>query len=171
MTDDDRIGVVLASALSAGERARHEGFMRLALAQAGRNPNRPFGAVIVERDSGAVLAEAVNAVGVSPLFHGETAAIDACARAHRDIDWRTLSLYTTAEPCPMCAAAIAWTGIAEVIVGTGTPTLAGLGIDQLHLACADVLASAPFYRGRVVMGVLAADTDRMYAEWARRLGR
>jgi tRNA(Arg) A34 adenosine deaminase TadA len=171
MTDDDRIGVVLASDLPAGERARHEGFMRLALAQAGRNPNRPFGAVVVERDSGAVLAEAVNAVEVSPLLHGETAAIDACARAHRDIDWRTLSLYTTAEPCPMCAAAIAWTGIAEVIVGSDTPTLAGLGIDQLHLACADVLASAPFYRGRVVMGVLAGETDRMYAEWARRLGR
>ena len=71
----------------------------------------------------------------------------------------------------MCAAAIAWTGIAEVIVGSDTPTLAGLGIDQLHLACTDVLASAPFYRGRVIMGVLAAETDRMYAEWARRLGR
>lgn len=171
MTDDGRIGVETASALPAEERARHEGFMRLALAQAERNPNRPFGAVIVERGSGAVLAQAVNAVEVSPLLHGETAAIDACARAHRDVDWPALSLYTTAEPCPMCAAAIAWTRIGEVIVGSDTPTLAGLGIDQLHLACADVLASAPFYRGRVIMGVLAADTDRMYVQWARRLGR
>ncbi|MDZ3838894.1 MAG: nucleoside deaminase [Rhodospirillales bacterium] len=168
---DGRIHVELASALSAEERARHEGFMRLALAQAGRNPNRPFGAVIAGRGSGAVLAEAVNAVQVSPLLHGETAAIDTCARSHPGVDWPALSLYTTAEPCPMCAAAIAWTRIGEVIVGSDTPTLAGLGIDQLHLACVDVLASAPFYRGRVIMGVLAGETDRMYAEWARRLGR
>jgi tRNA(adenine34) deaminase len=171
MTDDGRIGIERASALPAEERARHEGFMRLALAQAKRNPRRPFGAVIVERGSGAVLAEAVNAVEVSPLLHGETAAIDACARSHPGIDWPALSLYTTAEPCPMCAAAIAWTKIGEVIIGSDTPTLARLGIDQLHLACTDVLASAPFYRGRVIMGVLAADTDRMYAQWARRLGR
>lgn len=171
MIDDGRIGVETASDLPPEERARHEGFMRLALAQAERNPNRPFGAVIVERRSGAVLAQAVNAVEVSPLLHGETAAIDACARAHRGVDWPALSLYTTAEPCPMCAAAIAWTRIGEVIVGSDTPTLAGLGIDQLHLACTDVLASAPFYRGRVIMGVLAADTDRMYVQWARRLGR
>lgn len=169
MIDESRIRIDPAARLPAEERARHEGCMRVALAQAGRNPDRPFGAVIVERASGTVVAEAVNAVEVSPLLHGETAAIDACARAHRGIDWRTLSLYTTAEPCPMCAAAIAWTGIAEVIIGTDTPTLAGLGIDQLDLACADVLAAAPFYRGRVVMGVLAAETDLMYAEWARRL--
>lgn len=171
MTSDGRIRIDFASDLPAEERARHEGFMRLALDQAGRNPKRPFGAVIVERASGAILAEAVNAVEVSPLLHGETAAIDACARTHPGIAWPGLSLYTTAEPCPMCAAAIAWTKIGEVIIGTDTPTLAGLGIDQLDLGCAEVLASAPFYRGRVVMGVLAAEAERMYAEWAKRLRR
>lgn len=169
MTEDARVRVERAADLAAAERARHEGFMRLALAQAGRNPKRPFGAVIVERASGAIVAEAVNAVEVSPLLHGEAAAIDACARARggQDIAWPSFSLYTTAEPCPMCAAAIAWTGIGEVIIGTDTPTLARLGIDQLHLGCADVLAAAPFYRGRLVTGVLAAETDRMYADWAR----
>jgi tRNA(Arg) A34 adenosine deaminase TadA len=171
MTDDGRIRFDLAADLSADERGRHEHYMRRALAQASGNPERPFGAVIVERATGAVLAEAVNAVDVSPLLHGETAAIDACARSHRGVDWPALSLYTTAEPCPMCAAAIAWTKIGEVIVGSDTPTLARFGIDQLHLACVEVLASAPFYRGRVVMGVLAGETDRMYADWARRLGR
>lgn len=171
MAETSRIRIDLAGDLAADERARHEGFMRLALAQAGRNPRRPFGAVIVDRASGTVLAEAVNAVEVSPLLHGETAAIDACARARAGISWPETSLYTTAEPCPMCAAAIAWTGIGEALIGTDTPTLARLGIDQIHLACADVLGKAPFYRGRVVMGVLAAETDRMYAEWARRLAR
>ena len=88
-----------------------------------------------ERTEAAVLAEAVNAVQVSPLLHGETAAIDTCARSHPGVDWPALSLYTTAEPCPMCAAAIAWTRIGEVIVGSDTPTLAGLGIDQPPPQC------------------------------------
>jgi tRNA(Arg) A34 adenosine deaminase TadA len=171
MTENGHVRIDLAGDLAADERARHEGFMRLALAQAGRNPKRPFGAVIVERATGSVLVEAVNAVEVSPLLHGETAAIDACARSRPGISWPETSLYTTAEPCPMCAAAIAWTGIGEVVIGTDTPTLARFGIDQIHLACAQVLGRAPFYRGRVVLGVLAEETDRMYAEWARRLAR
>lgn len=112
----------------------------------------------------------VNVVEVSPLLHGETAAaIDACARSRPRIRWPDLSLYTTAEPCPMCAAAIAWTGIGEVIIGSDITALAGLGISQIDLACAEVLGKAPFYSGRLVIGVLAGDTGEMYAEWARTL--
>jgi tRNA(Arg) A34 adenosine deaminase TadA len=70
MTENGHVRIDLAGDLAADERARHEGFMRLALAQAGRNPKRPFGAVIVERATGSVLVEAVNAVEVSPLLHG-----------------------------------------------------------------------------------------------------
>lgn len=143
--------------------------MRRAIAQARRNPDRPFGAVIVDRGSGAVLAQAVNAVDASPLLHGETAAIDACARAHPGLRWADVRLYTTAEPCPMCAAAIAWTGIGEVVIGSMIATLAGFGIRQILLPCADVLRAAPFYRGRLVSGVLAAETDALYRDWARRI--
>jgi tRNA(Arg) A34 adenosine deaminase TadA len=164
VTEDARVRVDRAADLAAAERVRHE---RLHAPRAGAGRAQPEAAV----RRGAFVAEAVNAVEVSPLLHGDTAAIDACARTRggRDTAWPSFSLYTTAEPCPMCAAAIAWTGIGEVIVGTDTPTLARLGIDQIHLGCADVLAAAPFYRGRMVTGILAAETDRMYADWARTL--
>jgi tRNA(adenine34) deaminase len=143
--------------------------MERALRQARRNPDHPFGAVIVERATGRLLAEAVNAIHESPILHGETAAIDACARSHARVFWPELTLYTTAEPCPMCAAAIAWTRIREVVIGTDIETISGLGINQIQIACATVLRAAPLYQGRLIVGILADRTDALYADWAARL--
>ena len=171
MQDDSRIDVIDASELEQVARERHEALMMEALAQARRNPDRPFGAVIVDRKGGRVLAAAVNAADESPILHGETAAIDRCARDHPAVQWERMTLYTTAEPCPMCAAAIAWTGIGETVIGTSTATIAKLGVNQLLLPCADVLRAAPFYSGQLVMGVLRQQTDELYRAWAARLTR
>lgn len=171
MNGEARVRVNAAGDLEPAVRARHEVFMRQALAQARKNEAAPFGAVIVEREDGRVLAAAVNASHESPILHGETAAIDRCARDHLDVRWKGTTLYTTAEPCPMCAAAIAWTGIDEVVIGTSIDTIARLGMDQIRLACADVLRAAPFYRGRLVTGVLCEETDRLYRDWAERYAR
>ena len=170
MTDRDRIQVIAAAELIGEERRRHESFMERAVRQANRNPDRPFGAVIVERATGRLLAEAVNAIHESPILHGETAAIDACARSHPRVSWPELTLYTTAEPCPMCAAAIAWTGIGEVVIGTDIETISSFGISQIHIACITVLRAAPFYQGRFILGILANRTHAIYADWAARLG-
>ena len=138
MTDRDRVHVIAAAELIGEERRRHGGFMERALRQARRNPDRPFGAVIVERATGQLLAEAVNAVHESPILHGETAAI-------------------------------AWTRIGEVVIGTDMETISGLGINQIHIACATVLRAAPLYQGRLIVGILADQTDALYADWAARL--
>jgi tRNA(Arg) A34 adenosine deaminase TadA len=169
MTDRDRVHVVAAAELIGEERRRHEDFMERALRQARRNPDPPFGAVIVERASGRLLAEAVNAVHESPILHGKTGAIDAYARSHPRVSWPELTLYTTAEPCPMCAAAIAWTRIGEVVIGTDMETISRLGISQIHIACTTVLRAAPFYQSRLIVGILADRTDTLYADWAARL--
>lgn len=163
------LDVVRAGELDAADLDRHAAHMRTAIEQARRAPRRPFGAVIVDRTRNQLLAAAVNTTDESPILHGETAAIDRCARGHPGVRWPEATLYTTAEPCPMCAAAIAWTRIGEVVVGTDIETLVGLGMDQIPIACADVLRAAPFYRGRLVTGVLREDTDRLYREWAARL--
>jgi tRNA(Arg) A34 adenosine deaminase TadA len=173
MESHPRVQVLNVSAIDAEELKRHESRMRLAIGQARRNPDHPFGAVLVDRHTGVVVAEACNAVENSPLLHGETAVIDGLARRQAGVRWRDLTLYTTAEPCPMCAAAIAWTGIGEVVFGTRIETIAGLDVPQILLACADVLRAAPFYRGRLVIGVAADLTDQLYRDWAakRAVGR
>ncbi|MBR5166054.1 MAG: nucleoside deaminase [Ruminococcus sp.] len=77
----------------------------------------PFGCVIV-RD-GKVVGRGHNEVVKQhdPTCHGEVMAIrDACKKLGR-YDLSGCELYTTAEPCPMCAGAIMWANIAKVYYG------------------------------------------------------
>lgn len=73
-----------------------------------------FGAVIVR--NGAIIGEGANRVVAEndPTWHGEMAAIrDACRRVG-SFKLAGATLYTSAEPCPMCAAAAYWAGIERV---------------------------------------------------------
>ena len=110
-----RIHLVDIGEFQLTDRAIHESRMALALAEARRNPAAPFGATIVDRETGEVACKGVNRAHESPSFHGEIATINACAQAHPSLDWKRMSIYTTAEPCPMCAGAIVWAGIGEVV--------------------------------------------------------
>ena len=100
----------------------HERYMRRATERARIEPVALFQTVIVDRRTGEIVAEDANdAVGNHPLMHGETDAIDRCWRERPSIDWSRLALYTTAEPCAMCQAAIGWAGIGLVFYGGSTP--------------------------------------------------
>ena len=93
----------------------HATFMRRAIAQAQEVPLLPFGAVLVRGATGQVLAEGHNRTAASPTFHGEIDVINRLAADQTKVDWDSLVLYTTAEPCPMCQSAIAWAGIPWVV--------------------------------------------------------
>src|SRR5262249_7299282 len=117
---------------------KHEAFMRLAIALARRVPDLPFGAVLVLHDTGEVVAEGWNRSVENLTWHGEIDAINRCASAGPDIDWGRLTLYTTAEPCPMCMAAILWAGIPRVVFGTSIRQLQRLGWHQIDIPFAVV---------------------------------
>jgi tRNA(Arg) A34 adenosine deaminase TadA len=84
----------------------HERHMRRAIALANHTPELPFGAVIVHRESGDTVAEGWNRSMINPIWHGEIDAINALFGSGYKVDGSELTLYTTAEPCPMCMAAI-----------------------------------------------------------------
>ncbi|QDL94312.1 nucleoside deaminase (plasmid) [Paroceanicella profunda] len=95
-----------------------ETFMRRAIAisaQALTTPGtEPFGAVIV-RD-GVIVGEGLNrsVARLDPTSHGETEAIrDACRRLGT-VSLAGCDLYTSAEPCALCVAAMAIAGIARL---------------------------------------------------------
>jgi tRNA(Arg) A34 adenosine deaminase TadA len=159
-----------ADELTAEERARHERYMALALdrleADHAENPPGPFAALIVNRHTGEIVCEGRNRYRDSPTFHGEIVAINACAQVIPRVEWPDLALYTTAEPCPMCMAAIVWTRIPEVVYGTSVDDLIKLGVNQFRLDSPTVAAAAPFYSGRIIGGVLKERTDPIYQRWA-----
>ena len=142
--------------------AAHEAAMRLAVAAAKANPFYPFGAVIVGVADRAVLAQGVNSGKTNPILHGEIVAINNYAARHGNQGWADGILYTTGEPCPMCMSAIVWAGIGGVVYGSSITTLAEVGTAQIMIGASAVRDAAPFYRGRIMGGVLRAETDALF---------
>jgi tRNA(adenine34) deaminase len=101
-------------------------YMDLALRQAEEAFGRgdwPVGSVIV-RD-GVVLASGQNRQNTEGdvTIHGELDAIRAAFRAHGPAQVAGATLYTTMEPCPMCAWALRLAGIRRLVLGTRHATL------------------------------------------------
>ncbi len=74
----------------------------------------PFGAIIV-RD-GVIIARAHNTVVLKkdPTAHAEVNAIRLACKKLGTFDLSGCDLYTSCEPCPMCAAASTWANISHV---------------------------------------------------------
>jgi tRNA(Arg) A34 adenosine deaminase TadA len=79
----------------------------------------PFGAQIVETDTGDLVMRAVNAVRVEndPSSHAELRTVRRAARKLKSPSLKGHTLYTTCEPCPMCMANALWAGIDRVVYG------------------------------------------------------
>jgi tRNA(adenine34) deaminase len=95
-------------------------FMRLALetaALADSEGNMGVGSLIVQRDR--IVGRGRNQIrtAANPILHAETDAIaDACKNLGTD-DLSGTTLYTTMEPCPMCAGALLQARVGEWVVG------------------------------------------------------
>jgi tRNA(Arg) A34 adenosine deaminase TadA len=140
----------------------HEHFMRLAIAEARKVPDLPFGAVIVDGPSGQVVAAGHNRSLECPTFHGEIDAIQRCAAEHPGIDWMHLALYTTAESCPMCQAAILWAGIGLTVFGTSIPYLKEVGWWQIDIRAEEVIRRTPFRHCALLGGVLEEECNALF---------
>lgn len=115
-------------------------WMVAALDVAAKNPQAPFGAVIVDANSATCLAAGVNDSRRDATAHGEMVALQNYFQFHARGTHENLVLYTTAEPCPMCASAAFWSGIKRIVYGVAIPWLVQHGWRQLPPRCADLLA-------------------------------
>ena len=100
--------------------------MRIALAQAQAAAERgetPVGAVILDPDTGKVVAMAANApiAGHDPTAHAEILALRAAGRALGNYRLTGLTLVVTLEPCAMCAGAISHARIGRLVFGASDP--------------------------------------------------
>jgi tRNA(Arg) A34 adenosine deaminase TadA len=164
-------GLVCVAATQAHARdpipmAAHERFMRLAIAEGAKNPFAPFGAVIVNPDSGEVLAHGVNDARANPLLHAEIACMNDYLARHGNRGWEPLLLYVTGECCPMCMGALIWSGIGGVVFGSSIETIdrAFGGGGGINIHATTIADAAPSWKGTVTGGVLAAETDQLFLE-------
>jgi tRNA(adenine34) deaminase len=144
----------------------HEHFMRRAISLTANCPRLPFGALIVSTDTGEVLAEGWNRSAINPTWHGEIDAINRLAESGRDDDRSRLVLYTTAEPCPMCLAAILWSGIGAVVFGASIRFLQQHGWRQIDILADEVVRRSPGWCCTLIAGVLEQDCNALFADLA-----
>lgn len=140
----------------------NENYMRRAIELALKVPEFPFGAVIVRRATGEIVAEGYNQSSLNPTFHGEMVAINRCAEIHRSADWSEFDLYTTAEPCPMCQSAIEWAGIATVYYGTSIPYLQKHNWRQINIRATEIIAQTAFRSSRIIGGILEHECNALF---------
>lgn len=123
-------------------------WLRRCAALAGEARNRtdhPFGSIVVAADGRAV--EAMNTVVTTgdPTGHAETNAVRAASQALTSEELATATLYTSTEPCAMCAGAVYWSGIARVVYALSESGLRDLvaaqeGVPTMELPCREVFA-------------------------------
>lgn len=143
---DDETGLRLAFAVAA--RARAHG-------------NHPFGCVLVG-PTGEVLLEAEN--GYMPdrdmTGHAERLLATAASKKYRPAQLMECTMYTSAEPCAMCAGAVYWAGIGRVVYGLSEARLKRITGSHaenptLDLPCRTVFAAGQ--RKVAVVGPLLED--------------
>ena len=98
----------------------HEPFIRRCIAlseQAVRDGDEPFGALLVV--DGAVRLTAQNRVVTEsdPCRHAELLLVSETCRTLDATTVAAATLYTSTEPCPMCAGAIYWSRLPRVVFG------------------------------------------------------
>lgn len=94
------------------EKAREEAYKGIRNQEGG-----PFGTVIVK--DGKIVGKGHNRVLLKkdPTCHGEMEAIRDACKTLRTHNLSGCTLYTTAEPCPMCLGAILWANITHLYYG------------------------------------------------------
>lgn len=147
----------LRTAFAVARRARDKG-------------NHPFGAILVDAD-GTVLLEAENTVNSEHdcTAHAETNLVRMACRRFERVVLERCTLYTSTEPCAMCAGAIHWSGIGRVVYGLGEAALYAMTSDGAHpdnetmtLPCREVFARC--VRPVEVIGPLLEDEARVVHE-------
>ena len=99
----------------------HEPYMRRAieLAREARDAgNHPFGALLVGPD-GEIILEAMNSFGEQgdSTGHAERNLMTQASITYSPEFLRGCTMYTSAEPCAMCAGSAYWAGIGRVVHG------------------------------------------------------
>jgi len=119
-----------------------EAAMEAAIAQA-KSSDTPYGAVIVK--DGEIVAKAGNTVqpDSDPSAHAE---VNAMRQLTANVGEAMLSgdyvLYSTCEPCAMCAATAVWSGMSKIVYGVGADDF-DENPNVIELRCHEVIGKAP----------------------------
>ena len=124
--------------------------------------NHPFGAVLVD-DQDRIVLTAENTVNTAQdaTGHAETNLVRLASQRYTVEALAKFTLYSSTEPCAMCAGAIYWSGIGRVVYALSEIDLyqiVGPSPDHLMLPCREVFARSQ-RRVRVTGPIAKLDSE------------
>ncbi len=106
--------------------------------------NHPFGAVLVDKDNHLLLqTENTVITGRDITGHAETNLVRLATQSYSPDQLAGFTLYSSTEPCAMCAGAIHWGQIGRVVYALSEVdlyTIIGPSPEHLLLPCREVFA-------------------------------
>jgi len=124
----------------------------------------PVGAVIVV--DGKIIARAHNLREslIDPTAHAEILCIKKAAKKLGGWRLSRATLYSTLEPCPMCAGAVVHSRVKELVYGADDPKAGACG------SIMNIASSAHLnHRVKVTAGVLKAECSEILKEFFKKL--
>ncbi|MBF8720398.1 nucleoside deaminase [Pseudomonas guariconensis] len=141
---------VFSTLIPAGVTERDFDLLRhsITLAEESKARGRhPFAALVADQDGKIIASAGNNSMPPEgdPTQHAELVAAAKAAKLLPPEALAKCTLYTSAEPCCMCAGAIYWTGIGRVVYALSEHALLGLTGDHpenptFSLPCREVFA-------------------------------
>ncbi|GAA5839141.1 hypothetical protein JCM9279_002606 [Rhodotorula babjevae] len=135
----------------------------------------PFGVAIVNTTSDELVCVAANKVGVTgnPSLHGEISGLTRCTEVLTEKGltpqeilkaWPQFTM--SGEPCPMCASALRWAGMGEVVWATSIETIIKGGRNQIYLP-SSLIVQASYSLPHTTLwygSILANETDPYFQQ-------
>ena len=113
--------------------------------------NHPFGAILVDADNETVLMASGNQ---GSLRHAEIELIRQASGVYSPQQLWRCALYSTVEPCVMCAGAQYWANIGTLVYGIAESTLLRLTGDHAANPTLNVPSRHVFTHGQKAIEVL-----------------
>jgi len=124
----------------------------------------PVGAVVVYNDKIIAKAHNLNITTNDPTAHAEILALRKASKVLRNYRLPDCELYTTLEPCPMCAGAMVYARIKRLVYAAEDPK-SGCCKSVLNIVNNKKLN----HRIEVVSGVCKKEAEKLLKKFFKRL--
>jgi tRNA(adenine34) deaminase len=145
-------------------RVSFEDRMRLAIEEARqsrREGNKGYGAVAVLGEKILARGHDTAIVEKDPSLHAEMNVLRQVARVLGDGNLSGVVLFSTCEPCPMCAALAVWANISAIVFGASAAETAARGKLRILVPAAEIVSKSPATI-EIISGVLHQECLNLY---------
>jgi tRNA(Arg) A34 adenosine deaminase TadA len=140
-------------------------YMRIAIKEAERSKaerNKGYGAVVVYDNQIIGQAHDTAITEHDPSLHAEMNAIRQAVQTRHDPNLGGAILFSTCEPCPMCAALAVWANLTTIVYGISIAETAQLGRTRIHVSSKEIITNSPTVI-EIVENILHDECRQLYA--------